>query len=306
MVVQCVLTAYKEVSESGFKSPKGFLNYLESTSSSAMPIQAKHLYNFGPFRLDTAEQILLRNGAPVPLPYKVLETLVALVEKSGHVISKDELMQRVWPDTFVEEANLTVNISTLRKALGQGSNGHQYIETLPKHGYRFTSDVNELAAQVALYKILGDLQSNTSSLGEQITVTVLVVDGEYSPSCGLKIKGEEGIAEEGGVYPVRVGSFSRFEIENLSPHDLYITAIHEDRHGSLEVFFPPVGTTLMLPKGEKLKTEIMISPPPLGDDTFTIIASSMQVDLYDPPRSLSLLSFGELGSDQITIRTRPK
>lgn len=271
-----------------------------------MATEIKRLYKFGPFRLDAAERVLLRNGEPVPLPHKVIDTLVALVEKSGHVISKDELMQRVWPDTFVEEANLTVNISTLRKALGKGSNGHQYIETLPKRGYRFTADVDELAAQVALDKILSDLHNSDSNSGEKIRVTVLGVDGEYTPSHGLSIKSEEVIPEEDGIFPVRIGTFSRFEIENLSEHELYITAIHKDRHGSLEVFFPPVGATLVIPKGEKLKTEMMISPPPPGDDTFIILASSISVDLYNLPKGLSLSGFGELGFEQVIIRTLPK
>ena len=75
----------------------------------------------------------------MPLKPKVLETLLVLIEISGHVMDKQELMQRLWPDSFVEEANLHVNISQLRKALGDDENGEHFIETVPKRGYRFAA-----------------------------------------------------------------------------------------------------------------------------------------------------------------------
>ena len=88
-------------------------------------------------------RLLLRDSDLVPLTPKVFEILLTLVENSGHVISKDDLMKRVWPDSFVEEGNLTQNISLLRKALGEGQNGHQYIETIARRGYRFIAPVSE-------------------------------------------------------------------------------------------------------------------------------------------------------------------
>jgi TolB-like protein/DNA-binding winged helix-turn-helix (wHTH) protein/Tfp pilus assembly protein PilF len=109
-----------------------------------MSTRPQHLYEFGPYRLDTAEQLLLRNGEPVPLTPKAFETLVALVERGGHLVEKDELMKLVWSDAFVEESNLTNNVYALRKMLGQGENGRSYIETVPKRGYRFTAPVKEL------------------------------------------------------------------------------------------------------------------------------------------------------------------
>jgi Tol biopolymer transport system component/DNA-binding winged helix-turn-helix (wHTH) protein len=103
-----------------------------------------HLYEFGQFRLDTSERLLLRDGRPVPLTPKAFEMLVVLVLKSGRLVEKDELIKKLWPDSFVEESNLTHNIWTLRKALGEAQNGERYIETVPKCGYRFTADVREL------------------------------------------------------------------------------------------------------------------------------------------------------------------
>jgi DNA-binding winged helix-turn-helix (wHTH) protein/pimeloyl-ACP methyl ester carboxylesterase len=98
----------------------------------------KRLYEFGPFQVDAAERLLLRDGEPVSLTPKAFDTLLILVENSGHALGKDELMRRVWPDTFVEENNLSQNISLLRKALGDGA---KYIETVPRLGYRFMAKV---------------------------------------------------------------------------------------------------------------------------------------------------------------------
>ncbi|MCI0620855.1 MAG: winged helix-turn-helix domain-containing protein [Acidobacteria bacterium] len=111
--------------------------------------QPQHIYEFGPFRLDAAEHLLLRDGEAVPLTPKAFDLLLALVEHHGHLLEKDELLKKVWPDTFVEEANLASNISQLRKALGDGENGERYIETVPKRGYRFVAPMKEVAANGA-------------------------------------------------------------------------------------------------------------------------------------------------------------
>jgi len=109
-----------------------------------MSQQDSHSYEFGRFRLKTAERVLLREGELVPLTPKVFDILVTLVEHGGQVVAKDDLMKRVWPNTFVEEGNLTQNISLLRKALGESSGGVQFIETVPRRGYRFVPDTNHM------------------------------------------------------------------------------------------------------------------------------------------------------------------
>src|SRR6266496_2468908 len=95
-------------------------------------VRETHLtFEFGPFHLDLAERLLVRNGKAVPLAPKVFETLAILVENSGHTLEKDELMKRLWPDRFVEESSLSQNIFQLRRALDEGKSGRQYIETIP-------------------------------------------------------------------------------------------------------------------------------------------------------------------------------
>ncbi len=105
--------------------------------------QDNQSYEFGRFRLKVAERLLLRDGELIPLTPKVFDILVTLVEHGGQVVSKDELMKRVWPNTFVEEGNLTQNISLLRKALGETPGGAQFIETVPRRGYRFVAETTQ-------------------------------------------------------------------------------------------------------------------------------------------------------------------
>jgi DNA-binding winged helix-turn-helix (wHTH) protein/TolB-like protein/Flp pilus assembly protein TadD len=104
----------------------------------------QHLYEFGPFRIDPTERLLLRSGASVPLTAKAFDTLLILVKRSGHLVEKSELISAVWTDSFVEEGNLTVVICTLRKALGDDNSERKYIQTVAKRGYRFVGEVREI------------------------------------------------------------------------------------------------------------------------------------------------------------------
>jgi TolB-like protein/lipoprotein NlpI len=101
-------------------------------------------YEFGPFQVDTRERQLLRDGRVVPLRPKVFDTLLVLVQNSGHTLTKEDMMKRVWSDTAVEEGNLSRTISTLRNALGERPNEDRYIKTIPWRGYRFVASVKEL------------------------------------------------------------------------------------------------------------------------------------------------------------------
>src|SRR5436309_14967866 len=97
-------------------------------------------YAFGPFLLDTRERRLLRDGEVVPITLKAFDLLQILVENRGHLLHKEELLRRVWPDAIVEENNLTVTLSVHRQALDEGPTDRQYIETVPRRGYRFVAD----------------------------------------------------------------------------------------------------------------------------------------------------------------------
>ena len=111
--------------------------------------QVEDIYRFGPFQLDVAERLLLHDGDPLSLTPKAFETLVVLVQNSNRLVGKNELLEKVWPDTFVEETTLAQNIFTLRKVLGQRDKTHQYIVTIPRRGYRFVAPAEEMSDQLA-------------------------------------------------------------------------------------------------------------------------------------------------------------
>jgi DNA-binding winged helix-turn-helix (wHTH) protein/pimeloyl-ACP methyl ester carboxylesterase len=104
-------------------------------------------YRFGPFLLDVRERRLVRGDEVIPLRLKVFDTLRVLVENAGRLVTKQELLDTVWPETAVEENNLNHNVSVLRKALGERATGQQYIETVPRVGYRFAAPVEAAAAR---------------------------------------------------------------------------------------------------------------------------------------------------------------
>jgi len=108
---------------------------------------ANKVIEFGPFRLDCTERVLLRDGQPVSLTLKAFEVLLLLVECRGHVVEKHELMKRVWADTFVEEGNIKTTVSMLRKALADDDGESRYIETVPRRGYRFVAEVKGVPAK---------------------------------------------------------------------------------------------------------------------------------------------------------------
>ncbi len=121
-----------------FKKSPNFLGNLFGTE---MTNDEQRLYRFDSYVLDAAERELIRDGVTIPLTPKAFDTLVFLVRNGGHLVTKNEMMEAVWPDSFVEEGNLTRTIYTLRKALGEDENGHKFIKTVPTKGYRFVANV---------------------------------------------------------------------------------------------------------------------------------------------------------------------
>lgn len=134
----------------------------------------------------------MRDCVPVPLTPKVFDTLLVLMANSGHLVEKDELMQRLWPDTFVEEATLARNISDFRKALGGASNGQKYIDTVPKRGYRFVATVRE------------SCDERTEWLVEKATKFPRVTDEDEESSAGERYAAEaEQAIQEKALAAVR-------------------------------------------------------------------------------------------------------
>jgi DNA-binding winged helix-turn-helix (wHTH) protein len=112
-------------------------------AAAGRPADAPAAYEFGPYRLERATRRLLRAGAPVALTPKAFDTLLALIDRRDRVVEKAELMKVVWPDSFVEDSNLSQTIFVLRKTLGEAPDGRPFIDTVPRRGYRFAAIVTE-------------------------------------------------------------------------------------------------------------------------------------------------------------------
>jgi eukaryotic-like serine/threonine-protein kinase len=110
----------------------------------------KHLLEFGPFRIDLEQRLLLRGELAIPLSPKAFDLLLVLTQRDGQVVVKDDLMKLLWPDTFVEESNLAQHIFQLRKALGERAQDSSYIVTVPGRGYRFAQKVRSIPATVPI------------------------------------------------------------------------------------------------------------------------------------------------------------
>src|SRR5215813_12425613 len=163
----------------------------------SMSHQTNHIYEFDLFRLDAAEHLLLREGEAVPLQPKAFNLLCALVERHGRLLEKEELLKTIWPDAIVEEANLASNISLLRKALGDGENGHRYIETIPKRGYRFIASVREapkekesfIAAPQSRVNGLIRESAPAASAGKELTTRAVASVDDWRSKIGRRKRG---------------------------------------------------------------------------------------------------------------------
>ncbi|MDX2044442.1 MAG: alpha/beta fold hydrolase [Acidobacteriota bacterium] len=148
-----------------------------------MPKEVRFVYEFGPFRLDPAERMILRGDHALSLTPKALDTLIVLVEHSRHIVTKEELMNRVWPDIYVEETNLAQHISMLRKVLGEREDGGQYIETVPKRGYRFVVPVKKIKLLPTEASFVTSINSPDSAERERLNQTEAPINApKPSPS----------------------------------------------------------------------------------------------------------------------------
>src|SRR6185503_5843587 len=131
-----LMTVLSKIQKKSKRIPKAAVSNTTSRARNCV-------YHFGPFSLDQVERLLLREGQPVHLAPKAFDVLLVLIHNRGCLVTKERLLKEVWPDVFVEEANLSVNIASLRKALDDGEQDAQWIETVPKQGYRFLAAVAE-------------------------------------------------------------------------------------------------------------------------------------------------------------------
>jgi eukaryotic-like serine/threonine-protein kinase len=168
-----------------------------------MDKQAKHLVEFGPFRMDLEARVLMRDQETITLAPKAFETLLVLAQHSERVVLKDDLMKILWPDTFVEESNLSQHIFQLRKALGDKAHDPEYIVTVPGRGYRFAQKVTELTEPE------GDLIVHTRSV-QRMTVEETESSGTVAPLSRLRERPWNWIIAVTGVVLLAVASAGTF------------------------------------------------------------------------------------------------
>src|SRR6516164_6943918 len=162
-----------------------------------MPLVDKEIYGFDRFVLNPVERVLSCDGTSVPLTPKAFDTLICLVRNQGHMVTKDELLRQVWPDTFVEEINLAVNISAIRKALGESPQECRFIATIPGRGYRFVAEVRNVSARN------GD--GNSSGAGEHATIAADSGGQEGSPKTGISAA---ALGDKSAAAPVKRSLFT--------------------------------------------------------------------------------------------------
>src|SRR5262252_8559594 len=204
-------------------------------------------YEFGPFRIDASERQLLRNGQVVPLTQKAFDVLFTLVQNSGHILSKDEVIKIVWPGTAVEEGNLARNISTLRSALGERPRDSQFIETVPWRGYRFVAPVRKIreeqtAPEIDSLAVLpfanagGDPRTEylVDGLSESLT-TILAQSTRLritSRNSAFRYKGRDvdtaTVGRELGVQAILMGRLH--EMEGMFSISVELVRASDDRH----------------------------------------------------------------------------
>lgn len=272
--------------------------------------RAKHQYQFGPFRLDVDRRILLRSGAPVPLTPKAFDTLRVLVENSGQVIAKDELLNRVWPDSFVEEATLAQNVFTLRKALGDDGSEHSYIRTVPRRGYCFIGDVTELGGdELILHEhsisdvvIEEETVDPKPAMSEEARVSGLLARGGFrtrlAPRAAILIVSAFAIAVFAVVLywlvtrsdGVRATPFQRVSITRLTTEGRLLNAATSPDGKYIAYVLDEPGRLSLWVKQTGVAASIQIVPPDdvrYEDLTFSLDSNSIYYvraeDLYQTP-----------------------
>ena len=162
--------------------------------------RAKRFYEFGRFRIDVEGRLLFREGKPQKLTSKAFDTLVVFVENQGRLLAKEELMSLVWPNSFVEDNNLAQHISSLRRVLGKNPEGNEYIETVPRHGYRFMAELRSLSNEADSFASQPELTAESKS-EEQLKPA-----NYYSPpsTTNVKILGAALLTSQAEAYPTNL------------------------------------------------------------------------------------------------------
>jgi len=209
-----------------------------------LKVSLKTLKQFGPFSLDPGKRRLWRDGTVVPLTPKAIETLLALVSRPGEVIEKEELLKLVWPDTFVEEATLAQNISTLRKALGDTSETPVFIATIPRRGYRFVADVLDVPDAPVPIPVRALLPRAASAAASPRVWLVFLVGALVGSSVPFLVGLRRAVVSSPVVFSIPPPDGERFSNSGsfmaVSPNGKHIAFVASDRSGRDQLWLRPL------------------------------------------------------------------
>lgn len=250
------------------------------------------VYEFGPFRLDEGERSLSRDLEPVALTPKVFDTLLLLVRNAGHLVDKEELMTLIWPDSFVEEANLNRSISTLRRALGEAPNLPRYIETVPKRGYRFIAPVN-------VASLSGVAQTFEIAAASEISLAAATQLRAVSTKTATSSEVEAGVvgAKRTGVI-TRRSVVSALVMLVVAGGALYLALAHRSAPGNAATARPTVLTSLAVLPFKSLSSEPSNDDPGLGITDVLITRLSNVREILVRPTS-AVLKYKDRDQDPI-------
>ena len=172
------------------------------------------VYEFDDFRIDVAHLMLYHRGAEIPMVPKAVKTLLALIERRGKIVTKDELLEAVWPDTVVEESNLFLYLSHLRKTLGTQKGGRPYVETLRRRGYRFNGEVHlveEAVEDKAAVQVIEPIDSFRSTTTDSLLVNDIPTDQSVWHQTNPAIN---DLSESRRDWPLRRSSFAAIGVDH--------------------------------------------------------------------------------------------
>ena len=195
------------------------------------------IYEFGPFRVDALRRLLLRETNEVRLPAKSFEILLVLLEEKGRLVDKDELMRRVWPDAVVEENNLTVNMSALRKSLGESPRDHRYLVTVPGRGYQFVAEVREHGGERPA--------KDEEEAKQRVAEVIAEPEGLNGEAERLSFSGSDLGSEPTQVAALQT-KVAASKIHTTSSAEYIIGEIKRHKHGALTVLAALLATTMIV------------------------------------------------------------
>jgi DNA-binding winged helix-turn-helix (wHTH) protein/Tol biopolymer transport system component len=239
-----------------------------------MSLEAKQLYEFKNFRLDTGERVLTRDGKPLPITPKVFQLLKILIERHGHVVEKNELMKEIWADSFVEDGNLTFNIRMLRKALGDNAASPEFIETVPRRGYRFIAEVRKVSDEEEKsfppQAVLADAEPSVSARKSYLSFALIIAALAGSLFLGLWLTQTNVSGFDSSAVPILSAPFRSEKISNsgkvrlavISP-DGKLVAYTDETNGRYGVWLRRVETSeniQLIPPSEDIYHGLIFAP----------------------------------------------